>query len=72
DPGTKGEIGPQGQPGPVGIKGDPGTKGEIGPQGPQGIPGLQGPPGLKGDSGGPADRELIAKWANKSLKLPQE
>ena len=38
-------MGPQGQMGPVGSKGDPGPMGPRGPPGMQGIPGPRGPPG---------------------------
>lgn len=42
--------GPQGEPGPQGVKGDKGDPGEQGPQGPKGDPGEPGPQGPKGDN----------------------
>lgn len=48
EPGPIGPQGPAGEPGKQGDKGDPGPIGPPGPQGPQGI---QGVPGEKGDPG---------------------
>ena len=38
----------------------------VGPQGPR------GPQGFRGETNGPAERELLARWAHQSLKLPEE
>ncbi|HHS7863746.1 TPA: LPXTG cell wall anchor domain-containing protein [Streptococcus pyogenes] len=54
--GDKGDMGPEGEPGPKGDKGETGATGAQGPQGEAGKPGEQGPAGPQGEAGKPGEQ----------------
>lgn len=74
---SRGEQGPQGNPGPQGIQGEPGATGPAGPRGepgergPQGEQGLPGKDGAQGPQGAQGEAGLMGPPGPKGEQGPQ-